>query len=295
MSLDGTPIRTRRRAPAARAIALLTAVAVGTAGIAPAHAQDSAMRGMPIIRDAEIEQLLRDYAQPVLRAAGLAKQNVRVVVLSDRSFNAFVMDGRHIFINAGALFDAKTPNEIIGVLAHETAHAAARHGARLTKRSTIAGILFQAAQIGAIIATGGAVGLGTYYALQYGFFGLGMILNLSLLGVSRDYEAEADQLGAQYAWRAGYDPKGFITFFDKMASEEGYAKSASFFRTHPPFLERILSTFSEITYLPRGKDLLMDSSAFVGAKQRVAELIRKREQEVKDNPSLRGESPECRR
>jgi predicted Zn-dependent protease len=120
-----------------------------------------------------------------------------------------------------------------------------------------------------------------------------MILNLSLLGVSRDYEAEADQLGAQYAWRAGYDPNGFITFFDKMASEEGYAKSASFFRTHPPFLERILSTFSEITYLPRSKHLLMDSSAFVEAKQHVGELIRKREQEVKDNPSLRGESPEC--
>ena len=134
MSLDGTPIRTRRRAPAARAIALLTAVAVGTAGIAPAHAQDSAMRGMPIIRDAEIEQLLRDYAQPVLRAAGLAKQNVRVVVLSDRSFNAFVMDGRHIFINAGALFDAKTPNEVIGVFAHETGHLAGGHLQRLREQ-----------------------------------------------------------------------------------------------------------------------------------------------------------------
>jgi predicted Zn-dependent protease len=74
MSLDGTPIRTRRGTPATRAIALLTAIAVGTAGIAPASAQDSATRGMPIIRDAEIEQLLRDYAQPILRAAGLASR-----------------------------------------------------------------------------------------------------------------------------------------------------------------------------------------------------------------------------
>ena len=120
---DGTPIRTRGRAPAARAasrvsrgvssriMALLTAFAVAIAGVLPsvkpARAQDEVTRGLPLIRDTEIEQLLREYAQPILKAAGLAKQNVRVVVLSDRAFNAFVMDGRHIFINAGALFDAK--------------------------------------------------------------------------------------------------------------------------------------------------------------------------------------------
>ena len=71
-----------------------------TLASAPAQAQN-----LPLIRDTEIEQLMREYAQPILRAAGLAKQNVRVVILSDRSFNAFVMDGRHIFINAGALTD----------------------------------------------------------------------------------------------------------------------------------------------------------------------------------------------
>ena len=65
------------------------------------------------------EQVLRDYTQPILRAAGLAKQDIRVVIINDRSFNAFVMDGRRIFINAGALMDATTPNEVIGVLAHE--------------------------------------------------------------------------------------------------------------------------------------------------------------------------------
>ncbi|MGB7619908.1 MAG: M48 family peptidase, partial [Pseudolabrys sp.] len=95
MSLNGTPIRTRRKAPAAQTIALLTAIAVGAAGggpaATPARAQDSTTRGMPDIRDAEIELLWREYAQPILHAAGLAKQNVRVAVLSDRSFNAFVM------------------------------------------------------------------------------------------------------------------------------------------------------------------------------------------------------------
>jgi predicted Zn-dependent protease len=110
MIADGTTIRRMAFRPAARALALVTAFAIATVGggpmVTPARAQDEAMRGLPVIRDTEIEQLLREYAQPVLKAAGLAKQNVRVVVLSDRAFNAFVMDGRHIFINAGALFDA---------------------------------------------------------------------------------------------------------------------------------------------------------------------------------------------
>ncbi len=113
-------------APAGRALALATAIAVAAAGggptFRPARAQERATTGVPVIRDTEIENLLRDYATPILKTAGLAQQNVRVVILNDRTFNAFVMDGRHIFINAGALFDARTPNEVIGVLAHETGH-----------------------------------------------------------------------------------------------------------------------------------------------------------------------------
>ena len=178
MSLSGTPIRTRRKAPAARAVALLAAIAVGAAGggpaVTPVRAQDSTTRGMPVIRDAEIEQLLRDYAQPVLRAAGLAKQNVRVVVLSDRSFNAFVMDGRHIFINAGALFDAKTPNEVIGVFAHETGHLAGGHLQRLREQlasAQTASIVALLAGIGAAVAgarsgSGGNVGAAAIMAPQ---------------------------------------------------------------------------------------------------------------------------------
>ena len=135
---DGTPIRTRGTAPASRIVAVLSAFAIATAGVVPsvkpAQAQDEVTRGLPLIRDTEIEQLLREYAQPILKAAGLAKQNVRVVILSDRAFNAFVMDGRHIFINAGALFDAKTPNEIIGVFAHETGHLAGGHLLRLREQ-----------------------------------------------------------------------------------------------------------------------------------------------------------------
>src|SRR5260370_7794924 len=118
------PIRPRRMTPAARLVALVTATALVGAG-APVHAQKN--NGPPIVRDAEIEQLLREYTQPILRTAGLAQQNVQVVIINDRSFNAFVADGRRIFVNGGALMESETPNQIIGVLAHETGHIAAGH------------------------------------------------------------------------------------------------------------------------------------------------------------------------
>src|SRR5690349_6474386 len=211
MSLDGTPIRTRRRAPAARAIALLTAVAVGTAGIAPARAQDSSTRGMPLIRDTEIENLLRDYASPILRAAGLAKQNVRVVVLNDRSFNAFVMDGRHIFINAGALFDAKTPNEVIGVFAHETGHLAGGHLMRMREemsRAQTAAIVAMLLGVGAAIGASrspnaGDVGAVALTAPQ------SMIMR-SLLAYVRTQEDQADHAGVKFLTETHQSPKGML-------------------------------------------------------------------------------------
>jgi predicted Zn-dependent protease len=246
----------------------------------------------PEVEDEKLTSYVQNLAKTIAENSDL-KVPIKVTVLDSMEINAFALPGGFLFVNSGLINKAESESELVGVLAHETAHAAARHGARLMKRANIANIVFQAAQVAAIIFTGGAVGIGTYYALQYGFYGLGMILDLTLLGVSRDYEAEADQLGAQYAWQAGYDPKGFITFFDKMASEEGYVKSASFFRTHPPFLERIISTFSEITYLPPRTDLRMDTSAFGEARKRVGELIRKREEEEKRRPSLRGKQPEC--
>ncbi|MEE8349397.1 MAG: M48 family metalloprotease, partial [Acidobacteriota bacterium] len=197
---------------------------------------------------------------------------LKVTVLDSDEINAFALPGGFLYVNAGLIEKAETESELAGVIAHEIAHVTARHGARLMGKANIANIFLQAAQVAALIFTGGVVGAGTYYALQYGFFGLGMALNLTLLGVSRDYEEEADQLGAQYAWNAGYDPRGFITFFDKMASEEGYVKSASFFRTHPPFFERIVGTFSEIEYLPEKDDLRVDSQEFQQVKERLKEV-----------------------
>src|SRR5919198_4823416 len=157
MTATERPIRPRRTTPAARLIALVTATALVGAG-APAHAQQ---KGPPVVRDAEIEQLLREYTQPILRAAGLAQQNVQVVIINDRSFNAFVADGRRIFVNGGALMEAETPNQVIGVLAHETGHIAGGHLSRMRDQLAAAStqsILAMLLGIGALVAAGRSAG-----------------------------------------------------------------------------------------------------------------------------------------
>ena len=95
-------------------IAVATAVALAMAPMSPALAQQD--KGPPVIRDTEAEQLLRDYTRPILRTAGLEKQNIQVVIINESVFNAFVADGRRIFVNYGALMQSETPNQIIGVL-----------------------------------------------------------------------------------------------------------------------------------------------------------------------------------
>jgi predicted Zn-dependent protease len=92
--------------------------------------------------------------------------------------------------------------------------------------------------------------------------GLGMAVNLNLLGKSRDFELEADQLGIQYAWNAGYDPDGFLNFFDRMASQKGYVRSTSWFRTHPAFYERMVNAKKEITFLPQRERLIVQTDEF---------------------------------
>jgi len=167
-----------------------------------------------------MEQLLRDYATPILRAAGLAKQNVRVVVLNDRSFNAFVMDGRHIFVNAGALFDAKTPNEIIGVFAHETGHLAGGHLQRLREQlasAQTASIIALLAGIGAAVAgarsgAGGDVGAAAIMAPQ------SMIMR-SLLSYVRTQEDQADHAGVKFLNATGQSPRGMVDLFKRLSNE----------------------------------------------------------------------------
>src|ERR1700731_2261361 len=113
----------------------LTAVATAVAlAMAPMSALAQQAKGPPVIRDTEAEQLLREYTRPILRTAGLEKQNIQIVIINDSAFNAFVADGRRIFVNYGAMMQSETPNQIIGVLAHETVHLAGGHLAKMREQ-----------------------------------------------------------------------------------------------------------------------------------------------------------------
>jgi predicted Zn-dependent protease len=231
-----------------RALAAATALAVAFGAIGPlpapepVHAQDSVIRGLPIIRDTEIENLLRDYAAPILRAAGLAQQNVRVIVLNDRSFNAFVMDGRHIFINAGALFDAKTPNEVIGVFAHETGHLAGGHLMRMREELARA----QTASIVALLLGVGAAVAGSRVGATGDVAGAALTAPQSaimrtVLAYVRTQEDQADHAGVKFLNETHQSPKGMVELFKRLANESLYNSRNidPYMQTHPMPAERL--------------------------------------------------------
>ena len=236
-----------------------------------------------------------DYVSRVARTIAThsdLKVPLQVTVLDSKEINAFALPGGFLFIERGLLEAVDDESELAGVIGHEMSHIVARHGHKLVSKGEIATIFFRAAQIAAVLLTGGA-GMGAYYALQYGFFGLGLVLDLKLLGVSREFELQADQLGIQYTWNSGYDPTGFIRFFDKMATTKGYVEGASWFYDHPPFFERMVEAEREITFLPEKNQLVIQTSEFYEMKKALAKITARAEEEKKDRPSLLRPEPGC--
>ncbi len=245
MTVGGRPNRPQRPRPAARAIALLSALAM-TAASGPAGAQPASdTRGMPLIRDAEIEQLLRDYTAPILRTAGLTQQNVNVIIINERAFNAFVMDGRRIFVNAGALTESLTPNQIIGVLAHETGHIAGGHLVKMRQELANAEtqmILATILGVGAMVA--GAEAGASSGAGQIGMAALtapGEMIKRSLLSYVRAQEEQADKAAVKFLTATGQSAKGMHETFRRFADQTMF--SARFIdpyvQSHPMPTERV--------------------------------------------------------
>src|SRR6185295_2740699 len=133
--LPAGALRSRPRPPSARQRVRSRAAAFVAYTLASVMAATSALaQGLPLIRDTEIENLLKEYSRPIFKAAGLGAQNISMRIVRHDSFNAFVVDGRNVFINSGTLVQAKTPNEVIGVIAHETGHITGGHMAALRAR-----------------------------------------------------------------------------------------------------------------------------------------------------------------
>jgi predicted Zn-dependent protease len=235
--------RVRPTGLASRAIAVLTAVVLAIAA-APTRAQNRSNAGLPIIRDAEIEQLLREYTASILRAAGLAQQNIHVVIINDRTFNAFVVDGRRIFINVGALMDAKTPNEVIGVLAHESGHIAGGHLARMRQElanAQTSSIIAMLLGIGAVVAGSRS---GSANTSQIGMAALSApqsALQRTLLAYVRAQEEQADRAGVKFLAATGQSAKGMYDTFKRLADQLLVSSQYinPYLQTHPMPKERV--------------------------------------------------------
>jgi predicted Zn-dependent protease len=220
----------------------------------PAAAQQRAGKGPTIIRDAEIESLLRDYANPIFAAAKLSKGTVQIVLVGDRSFNAFVTSGRRMFVNVGALMEARTPNEVIGVIAHESGHIAGGHLHRLREQAANAQIIAVAGMLlGAGAIAGGAVagnrstrpdggpvgGLGT--GAMGIMTGSQELARRSMLSYQRAEEQAADTSAIRYLSATGQSPKGLLATFERFHQESMF-KTASidpYLISHPLPQERI--------------------------------------------------------
>ncbi|SHO61378.1 Putative Zn-dependent protease, contains TPR repeats [Pseudoxanthobacter soli DSM 19599] len=220
-------------------------VAAAHFAVLPASAQESPPgRSIAIVRDAETEQLMRDYLRPILGAAGLPSGATEVVLVNDSSFNAFVADSHRIFINTGVITQAKTPNEVIGVLAHETGHIAGNHLARMHQAASQAGIIAAIGMIagaGALVA-GAAAGNGSVAgggaAAITGGIGLGQ---RSLLSYQRGEEDAADRSALTFLQRTKQSAKGMIDTFKRLANEQlMIARYADpYAQSHPMARDRI--------------------------------------------------------
>ncbi len=185
-------------------------------------AKETVQQGPNLIRDAEIEGLLRLYSKPIFKAAGINPEAVKVYVIADPSINAFVAGGQRIFINTGLITRSKLPNEVIGVLAHETGHIAGGHLAKMNSEmqkasaERIVGML-----VGAAAMVGGAIA-GSTEASQAGqgvMIGSAGMAQRGFLSYQRGMESTADQSALKYLNATGQSAKGMLTLFQMLSNE----------------------------------------------------------------------------
>ena len=194
---------------------------------------------LPLVRDAEIEGLLKDYTTPIFRAAGLNTKSIKVYLVNKPEFNAFVT-GRRMFINLGAIQTAQTPNEIIGVIAHETGHIVGGHLHRLRQRvekAQVLAVLGMLAGVGASIA-GGNAGEAAGSAL---IFGSQNALRRGILAYQREEERTADRTAFSLLQKTGQSSKGLVTTFKRFSRSLNLSRTTNPYRvSHPLPHERIL-------------------------------------------------------
>ncbi|MEG6509318.1 M48 family metalloprotease [Methyloligella sp. 2.7D] len=196
-----------------------------------------------LIRDAETEKLIRDYAKPIFKAAGLGSQGIEIHIVNDRAFNAFVVDGHNMFIHAGTLMMADTPNQVIGVIAHESGHITGGHLARLrtqVSRAKSAALMLQLLGLAAM-AAGAVAGDGNIGQAGAGIaFGGTEAAMRSVLAYRQDEESSADQAAVTFLNASHQSGKGMLQSFEKLATKLiGIEGINPFLQSHPLPTQRL--------------------------------------------------------
>lgn len=241
-------------------------------------------RSSRFVDDPVVTNYVNKIGQNLVRNSD-ARVPFTIKVIDSDEVNAFALPGGFFYVNSGLILRADNEAELAGVMAHEIAHVAARHGTRNASKAELA----QMAMIPLVmLGPGGWAGYGLYE-------GLNVALPVAFLRFSRADEAEADYLGLQYMYKTGYDPNAFVAFFEKVEAEERRQPGTipRVFNTHPPTPDRIAATQREIaTILPPRPEYIVDTSEFEQVKHRLAlyEQGHKLKNAVPGRPTLKTET-----
>lgn len=232
-----------------------------------------------IIDDPIIAEYVNRVGQNIVRNSD-AKVPFTIKVVEDESVNAFALPGGFFFVNTGLILKADNEAELAGVMAHEIAHVAARHGTRQATKAELANYMTIP-----LIFMGGWAGYGIRQAA-------GLLVPMSLLKFSRGYESEADMLGLQYMYKTGYDPAAFVDFFEKIQSLEKKKRGSvsELFSSHPMTDDRIQAAQKNIQdNLESRPEYVVNTSEFNEVKTRLGMIENRRKVDDKDpnKPQLR--------
>jgi len=237
-------------------------------------------RQAKMLTDPVVNEFVNRLAQNVARNSDLTIP-LTVKVIDSPELNAFALPGGFLYVNSGLVMAADEEAQVAGVVAHEIAHVAARHWASQMTRAT----LLQYAMIPLIF-------IPMSYPVYYGVMEAYMNgVPLMFLKFNRGAEAEADLLGLQYMYKAGYDPSAYVTFFSKVIEQDRRSPGSvpTIFASHPPTPERILKSEEEIkTILPKRAQYLVSTSEFDDVKARLQSIMSlKKKGDKKEGPTLR--------
>jgi beta-barrel assembly-enhancing protease len=235
------------------------------------------------ITDPVVTEYVNRVGQNLVRNSD-AQVPFSIKVIDSDVVNAFALPGGFFYVNSGIILRADEESEMAGVMAHEIAHVCARHG---TRNATKANIMQMATIPLILLGPGGWAGYGLYEGLNF-------LIPVTYLKFNRDAEREADYLGLQYMYKAGYDPNSFVTFFEKVEADEKKHPGTipKIFSTHPPTPDRIEATQKEIAVLlPSRDEYIVTTSEFDVVKRRLAAIEAGQKvtdkKSAKDKPTLR--------